>query len=103
MWPWPGRMEIEVGHTRLSWHEEVTFIELEHELIMLQEHKLVLLILAGLIYSIQLQEKWRMYNSGIIGGEDEVRVEGKAAPLRNLPHLFPGSASSIKGAAQMQG
>ena len=38
MWPWPGRMEIEVGHTRLSWHEEVTFIELEHELIMLQEH-----------------------------------------------------------------
>ena len=37
MWPWPAKMEIEVGHTRLSWHEEVTFIELEHELIMLQE------------------------------------------------------------------
>ena len=44
-----------------------------------------------------------IYNSGIIGGEDEGRVEGKEAPLRNPPRLFSGFAPSIKGAAQVQG
>ena len=28
MWPWLARMEIEVGHTRLSCHEEVPLLNL---------------------------------------------------------------------------
>ena len=60
-------------------------------------------MLAVLIYSIQQQEKWLIYNSGVIGGEDEGHVEGKAGPLRNLPRLFPGLAPSIKGVAQVKG